>query len=131
MTLPGASTVGQLDVTVEGLRSTRGTIKICVTARPDRFPGCKDDPAARRASVPADQAHAVHFADLPSGDYAVALIHDENGNARLDTFAGVPREGIGFSRNPRLMFGPPRFSAASFAVTNGVVEETVRVKYFL
>jgi uncharacterized protein (DUF2141 family) len=129
--LPAASPIAHLDVSVDGLRSARGTIRICVTTRPDRFPGCAEDPAARKANVPIAEAGDILFADLPSGDYAVALIHDENGNARLDTFAGVPREGVGFSRNPRLMFGPPRFSAASFTVTNGPVREAVRVKYFL
>ena len=55
----------------------------------------------------------------------------ENGNGRLDTTLGIPREGVGFSRNPRLTFGPPRFSAAQFAVATPAVDQDVRVKYFL
>ena len=70
------------------------------------------------------------FAGLPSGDYAIALFHDENANGRLDRVAGIPTEGVGFSNNPQLLFGPPRFVQSRFAVTSGAVDELV-VKYFL
>ncbi len=106
-------------------------IRACLTADPAHFPGCEDDPRARRATVSVAELGSLRFGDLPSGDYAVALFHDENGNGKLDTSLGIPREGIGFSNNPRLLFGPPRFAAASFAVTNLAVDETVRMKYFL
>jgi uncharacterized protein (DUF2141 family) len=72
---------------------------------------------------------------LSPGEYAIAVIHDENANAKLDTFAGIPKEGIGFSRNPRFTFGPPRFAAARFSVggeTAGDAQrQQVRVRYFL
>ena len=133
--LIGATPAAGLDVTVAGLRSAKGAVRVCLTTRPDHFPNCQDDPAARRLTVAASGVGAtgatLHFADLPSGDYALALIHDENGNARLDTFAGIPREGVGFSRNPRLMFGPPRFAAAEMALRSGTDAEVVKVRYFL
>ena len=122
--------MAQLDLTVAGLRSTRGELLVCVTERPDHFPDCTGDPAARHVTFPAARP-ALRFADLPSGEYAIALIHDENGNGRLDTRLGLPIEGVGFSRNPRLMFGPPKFAAARFAVTDQGIAETVRMKYFL
>jgi uncharacterized protein (DUF2141 family) len=53
------------------------------------------------------------------------------GNAKLDTFAGIPKEGIGFSRNPRLTFGPPSFASSGFAVESVPVSQMVRMKYFL
>ena len=115
---------------MEGLRSQRGNIIICLTRDPDHFPDCDGDPAGRRITVPAATA-AAQFPSLPSGEYALALIHDENGNGRLDKTFGVPREGVGFSRNPRLVFGPPRFSAAQFPVGASPVEESVRLRYFL
>ncbi len=103
---------------------------VCLTPSPVRFPNCTGDAAARRLAVPADQPR-IAFDDLPAGDYAIALIHDENGDGKLDTRLGIPCEGIGFSRNPRLLFGPPRFAAARFAVADQAVVETIKVKYFL
>ena len=103
---------------------------VCLTERPDHFPDCTGDPTAHRGSAPAGQTK-LRFADLPSGDYAIALVHDENGNGRLDTRFGLPIEGVAFSRNPRLIFGPPRFAAARFAVGDAPVVEAVRMRYFL
>jgi uncharacterized protein (DUF2141 family) len=128
--LPAASPPARLDLNVDGLRSARGVLRICVTSHPDHFPNCHADPSARRAVVPAGQP-IPEFDGLPSGDYAIALFHDENANRALDRVAGIPKEGVGFSNNPRLMFGPPRFTDARFAVTNQPVGERVRLKYFL
>ena len=80
--------------------------------------------------IPAG-VHQLHFNALPQGGYALAVIHDENSNARLDTFAGIPREGFGFSRDPPLRFGPPRFAAARFTVGSGAQVQQVSIRYIL
>jgi uncharacterized protein (DUF2141 family) len=121
---------GRLDVDVEGLRSSDGLIQACLTRQADHFPDCDGDPNAVRRTINAGAPDSLAFANLPSGSYALSIIHDENANDRLDRFAGIPREGIGFSRNPAFTFGPPRFSAARFAV-NGAEAMTVRMRYFL
>jgi uncharacterized protein (DUF2141 family) len=99
--------------------------------QPDHFPDCHNDPQARRLTVPTAQASAMRFTDLPTGGYAIALIHDENGNNKLDTLFGIPKEGFGFSRNPVIRFGAPKFAAARFDVASGTTAEIVRVKYML
>lgn len=128
-TLTAAEAPARLDVAVTDLRSTRGNLLICLTRDPAHFPDCSGDPQARKLTVAA-ATHAAHFADLAPGAYALSLIHDENGNGKLDTRLGIPREGVGFSRNPRLMFGAPSFAAVRIDIA-GAANETVRVKYFL
>ena len=125
-----ASPVTELDVRVDGLRSAKGLVRVCLTADPDNFPDCVSDARAVTRSVPA-ATRALSFPGLAPGGYALAVIHDENGNSRLDTFAGIPREGFGFSRNPTITFGPPRFSAARFAVAGVSVQQQVKVRYIL
>ena len=73
----------------------------------------------------------VTFEDLPPSDYALAVFHDENGNSKLDTFAGVPKEGFGFSRNPAMRLGPPRFEQVRFAAGASTIRQTVRLRYLL
>ena len=126
----GAAPVGRLDVAVDGVRSAKGLIQVCLTADPGNFPGCIDDADAVTRRVPA-KTRSVSFDGLPAGTYAVAIIHDENGNNQLDTFAGIPREGFGFSRNPRIGFGPPRFTAAQFHLTGDAAVQQVRMRYIL
>ncbi len=126
--LIGAAPVGRLDVTVDRLRSAKGLIRVCLTADPANFPACVDDADAVTRSVPAG-TRLVHFTGLPYGGYAIAVIHDENSNARLDTFAGIPREGFGFSRNPAIRFGPPRFEAARFQLVGATETQQVNMRY--
>ena len=135
--LTGAAPVTQpqgLSMAVEGMRSARGQLLVCVTRTPAYFPDCSHDPDKRHFAVAAQGAAkggAVSLGMLTPGDYAIAIVHDENGNGKLDTFAGIPREGVGFSRNPVLRFGAPSFRSASFPVAGGPVEQDIRLKYFL
>ncbi len=104
---------------------------VCLVRDKSAFPDCSDHPAAARATQRAENGAVISFANLPSGTYAAAMIHDENGNGRLDTRLGIPREGVGFSRNPRFMFGPPSFKSATFPADRPQVEQTIRMRYFL
>lgn len=129
--LLGATPSASLEIDITGLRSARGMVQLCLTQEPRYFPDCAKAGKVRRLTLPAAQARVAHFVDLPAGDYAVAVIHDENGNGRLDKMMGIPREGVGFSRNPRLRMGPPSFADASFRLSAGPETEVVRLKYFL
>ena len=130
LSLPGAVATGELSVDVSNLRSHEGLVRVCLTADPANFPACIDDAQAVTRSIPAS-ATTIRFGGLARGDYAVAVIHDENGNRKLDTFAGIPREGFGFSRNPPVTFGPPRFAAARFTLTSDAETQQVRMRYLL
>ena len=70
------------------------------------------------------------FEDIPPGTYAIAVIHDENMNGKLDyNLLGVPKEGYGFSNDAKGMIGAPSFSAASFAYDGQNLEMTVTLHY--
>lgn len=128
--LPGAAPTSTLDVSIDKLRSDRGLLRICLTADPSNFPGCVDDANAVTRTVPAS-VHAIHFDGLPYGRYAVAVIHDANSNNKLDTMLGIPREGFGFSRNPVIGFGAPRFAAARFEIGETPHLQEIRMRYLL
>lgn len=127
---PSAAAAAELSVSLEGLRNANGRVHVCLTRNPGHFPDCAGDPEALRRTLPARQAG--HFAlDAPPGVYALSIVHDENGNGRLDTRLMIPCEGFGFSRNPRIRFGAPRFSETRFAISGERVAQTVTIKYIL
>jgi uncharacterized protein (DUF2141 family) len=130
LALPGATPVASLELDVEQLRSTRGQLGICLTAEPERFPKCAGEARSTRRWVAAGE-RVVRFEGLPAGTYAAAVIHDENGNRRLDTALGIPREGFGFTRNPGIGFGPPRFAAARFLLPETGGAQRVKMRYLL
>lgn len=116
-----------LSMDVQGLRSARGNFLICVTRQAAHFPDCSKDPEGRHFTLPVTSG-AVALGRMEPGTYAIAIIHDENANGKLDTFAGIPREGVGFSRNPAIRFGAPSFRSAQFAVTGAAVRQDIKVK---
>lgn len=121
----------ELRIDLGELRNTRGKVHACLTQDRAYFPDCKADAHALRISVPASEASELRFDAVPLGSYALSIIHDENGNGKLDTFARIPREGYGFSRNPPMRFGPPRFDEAKFDLVSGRNRQAVRVRYLL
>ena len=107
-----------LDLTVEvsGARSDEGTVSAALYASAETWAAMKQPLRAQR--VPAGARTLLVFRDLPAGTYALAVIHDQNGNGKLDTNpVGMPIEAYGFSRDARGNFGPPKFDDAAIAVS--------------
>jgi len=120
-----------LDVTITGLRSRDGRILACLTANPKTFPGCEKDPKALRVNVPTTEGGHFRLSGVKPGLYALAVIHDENGNGRMDMALFLPREGVGVSRNPKLRMGPPTFASAAFRIGGDDTTLSVAMKYLL
>lgn len=129
------ASAADLTITIKGLRGVVGNVALCVFAEEGSdtalFPDCEKGKPLRSATLKiADGTASVTYTGLKDGAYAVALIHDENANGRLDTnFLGIPTEGIGVSNNPRL-FGKPAYGEARFTLS-GKAAVTIQVKYFL
>lgn len=118
----------QLDIS--GLRSSKGHVLIAVYRPGDGFSETKKS-AFRKESVPARAGNmTVHLKDLPVGTYAIALIHDENDNSKIDTgIFGIPIEGFCFSNGAAGVFGPPSFKDASVSHPVGGGTQKLVVKY--
>lgn len=120
-----------IDLAITGLRSEKGDILVCLSANPAYFPDCTKDSKARKLKISAAQAGSVKIPGVQPGTYAVALVHDENGNGKMDMRLFLPREGFGFSRNPKIGMGPPKFESAQFTVDAAHTRYAVHMKYIL
>jgi uncharacterized protein (DUF2141 family) len=126
----GEPTTATLTIDVGGLRSAEGRVLIALYRGADGFPG-EHGKAFRSAAatIVGDRAR-VELSGLPPGEYAFALVHDENGNDRLDkSWLGIPKEGFGASNDARGRFGPPKYADAKFTVAAGGAAQRVRVTY--
>lgn len=119
-----------LEVDLEGMRNHNGVIRACLTQQRRGFPDCSADPRAIRRSFPASDARLI-FTGFTPGAYALTLFHDENANGKLDTLFGIPREGFGFSRNPVVRFGAPRYEKVSMELGPRYTHISVRLQYLL
>jgi uncharacterized protein (DUF2141 family) len=119
-----------LEVSIEKLRSLKGELHFCLTREPAHFPDCRGDPRAVTRSASA-ATRTIRIAGLAPGGYALAVFHDENRNRKLDMLVGIPREGFGFSRNPVVRFGAPKFRQVLIDLRPGFTRQTVRMQYVL
>ena len=119
-----------VDVEISGLRNAKGLLHVCITRNPAFFLDCRKDPKGFRQTAPANE-RLLHFDGLPPGRYAVTLVHDENSNEKLDTMLGIPREGFGFSRNPAIRFGAPKFDEVSINLAPAANRAAIRMKYLI
>jgi len=118
LALPGRiSDFHTLTVLVEGVRSSKGVIGVLVFESARGWP--EDASAAlRRAAVPAQQGSTtLLIPNVPSGDYGVVVLHDENENMKLDrNWFGLPKEQWGMSNNPPEHSSAPKFERARFSL---------------
>jgi uncharacterized protein (DUF2141 family) len=116
-----APQVFTLTIQVENVNKDGGNIGVLVFNSTrgwpeDRFAALRD------IVVPAHPGTVtVTVADLPVGDYAVAIAHDVNKNHKLDkNFLGVPKEQWGMSNNPHATIKAPSFNTAKFSLTQNI-----------
>ena len=64
------------------------------------------------------------------GDYAIAILHDENASGDMDYRGiGLPKEGYCFSNNAKPRFRAPKFKKTKFVLDADNVTQTIRMNY--
>jgi uncharacterized protein (DUF2141 family) len=117
-----------LRVTVAGVSSSRGHVRVDVCSRTEFLGECRYS-----GSAPAQPgATIVEVRDLPPGVYAVQAYDDRNDNQKVDrNLIGLPTEGVGFSNNAPVPFSGPSFKAAAFAYRGGEQSISLRLRRFI
>lgn len=107
-----------ISVHIKNVNSTEGHIKVALYDSDKTF--LSFDKVLKAGSAPAHKGIVtLQIADLPIGEYALAVFHDENGNGKLDTnWLGIPKEKVAFSRAKMKTFGPPKYEECTFQVTS-------------
>lgn len=120
----GLSAQVRLEVETLGVKTSEGYICVALYTEEEGF--LKFDRVYRSGRAPARQgATRVVIDDLPSGEYALAVFHDRNGDEALNTnWLGIPREPLGFSRARMKAFGPPGFRECAIKVET---DATIRI----
>ena len=131
--LPAAARAGDITVTVTGVRNDNGNILACLWIAGWGFPDCESALAnVQRIAVKATAGSVTFtFADVPDGNYAITIGHDQNGDGVLERhrFMGYPLEGAGASNYSE----PPRFApfhhAATFRATGPLTAISIQMHY--
>ena len=124
-------TLGDITVVITNLRNAEGEILISLYDKAEGFP--KDREAIIRSAAVAPDASgqvAIVFEDLPHGDYAIAVLHDEDTSQDM-TFGAfhLPKEGYCFSNNAKVRLRAPKFKKTKFTLDGDDVTQTLRMRY--
>jgi len=105
---------GNLTLKITGFENDEGSVKIALANSKEEYQ--TKGKAFKTAIVLINENETQHiFEDLPFGNYAIKLFHDENNNGEMDTnFLGIPSEDYGFSNNAKGSFGPASWEDAQF-----------------
>ncbi|WP_172428306.1 DUF2141 domain-containing protein [Azospirillum brasilense] len=125
----GQATAADLAITVANVANAQGKVLVAVCT-PETFLGPNCPHTAAEPARPGSVTVVVH--KVPPGTYAVQAFHDENQNLEFDrNFLGLPKEGVGFSNDAPMRFGPPRYDAAALAVAEPVTRTTLTLRYLV
>ena len=118
-----AEIAAPITVEVTNVRNDHGRIHVAFCAK-DKF---LSHACPYEASAPAHPGTTLIIVPgIPPGDYAAQSFHDENNNHEIDRgMFGIPKEGIGFSRDARIHMGPPKWADA--VITHPAQPQTIRL----
>ncbi len=119
-----------LNISVEQVKSSSGSITL--TLYPDdqaRFLKPMGSLYVTKVPARAGITQTCMFVPGP-GFYGLALYHDANGNGKIDRNAiGIPKEGFGFSNNPKILFSAPKLKSVRLAVNLTGTVTRIRMRY--
>ena len=107
--------VADLKIRVTGASTEEGTVEVSLFNSAETF---MREPFLQMAGQRVENGtYEADFAAVPTGDYAVVVVHDENGNGQFDNgLFGIGGEAYGFSNGVRPMVGWPDFEDAAVSV---------------
>jgi uncharacterized protein (DUF2141 family) len=109
-----ADSKGDLVVIISGLENNKGQMMIALNNSEEDY---NAKGKAFRGVQTGIKEHTASwmFDEIPHGEYAIKVYHDEDGDGELDTnFLGIPSEDYGFSNDAKGSFGPASWADAKF-----------------
>ena len=120
----------EININLTDLRSDEGVIRIGLFTSIEAY---EDENPIKAMIITTEEANdTISFKQVPEGEYLIALYHDENNNAEMDSvfFGLIPDEGYGFSNNPGVRFGPPDINKALINMKkDSELHLNIQVKY--
>lgn len=118
-----------LHLKISDVRLHRGKLLVALYDRPEPFYANAHTQAVYFTECNIEPRVTLTIPDLKPGEYAIALLHDENGNRAMDhTFLGRPKEGYGFSNNAG-RFKKPSFKKAAFRLPEKGATLPIKMRY--
>lgn len=120
------SNAAELVVHADHVADERGYVCVAIHRTESGYLDNDDDKAFRTGKIAAHTPEVTLRFEVPAGQYAIKVFHDENGDGKLDrNFFGAPSEPYGISNNMRASFSLPPFRDALLTVGDGTTETRI------
>ncbi len=122
-----------LIVKAEGFRNSNGEVLFALYNEDGSIPDEKYEKYFKKGISQIDKNNTATFTfvNLPKGNYAINVLHDENKNGKIDKKFMLPmaKEGIGFSNYETIgLSNRPKYSKASFELDSNMAK-VIKVIY--
>lgn len=121
---------GSITVEVLGFENNKGKARLLLfTPEAEKhFPSKQEKAMIKRILPIKDNKVVFDLQDLPYGDYAISVHHDENDDDKVNSnWIGIPKEGLGASNNAKGSFGPPSFDKAKISLNTPELTITINM----
>lgn len=125
---------GNITLHITGLDNDKGVVRIAVFNSKDAYASSRASAdqsggAYRKATAAIkNQATDYTFEQIPYGDYAIKLFHDEDNSGKFITgMFGIPKVQYAFSNNAKGMMGPASYDKAKFTVNSNQTNMTIKM----
>ncbi len=120
----------EISLRFKNLKSEKGLMQIALFDNAEGFP--ESHAGAELFTLKLADAKEITLRDIIPGEYAIAVYHDKNSDFEMNTNAlGIPKEGFGFSNNPRILFGAPKYKKVKFKIKADETKEMqIKLKHF-
>jgi uncharacterized protein (DUF2141 family) len=105
-----------LRVNIDNINSIEGQIQMIIYNTKENFLEDEKGFKLLHFNINANKMSCL-IENLPAGVYAVAILHDKDGDGKCaKNWLGVPTEGYGFSNNVVPKFAPPKFEDVNLTI---------------
>ncbi|UCH66208.1 MAG: DUF2141 domain-containing protein, partial [Ignavibacterium sp.] len=118
---------GTLTVIIIGLENDDGEVLLALSNSRENYESDSESYRGFKVKIENGKAECT-IDELPYGEYAIKLYHDENLDGELNSnFLGIPTEDYGFSNNASGTFGPADYDDAKFLIDHTNVTINISV----
>ena len=117
-------------VKLTNLKSNEGKLSVSIYNVPETFP--KNHGMLEQQIIDnfTEGEFIITFAGLATGEYAVAGLHDENGDEKMNfNLIGMPKEGYCFSNNVMPKLRAARWEESKFVVEKSEILIEIEMRY--
>lgn len=115
-------------VEIRNLRSDAGVVRARVYRTEAAYKSQASSDTAE-AKIQGGKATLV-LEGIAPGTAMISVFHDEDGDGKMKTnWLGMPKEGIGVSKDAKGFMGPPKFDDAKLELPAGPTATSITLRY--